>query len=90
VFSAEIALHAMQLEGRPVIQAIMRDVSERRAAEAAKEAAREAALQMAHAKSEFIANVSHEIRTPMHGILGMSGLLLKTRSTAASASTPPR
>ena len=78
VFSAEIALHSMQLEGRPVIQAIMRDVSERRAAEAAKEAAREAALQMAHAKSDFIANVSHEIRTPMHGILGMSGLLLKT------------
>jgi len=78
LFSAEIALHAMQLEGKPVIQAIMRDVSERRAAEAAKEAAREAALQMAHAKSQFIANVSHEIRTPMHGILGMSGLLLKT------------
>jgi CheY-like chemotaxis protein/anti-sigma regulatory factor (Ser/Thr protein kinase) len=33
---------------------------------------------MAHAKSQFVANVSHEIRTPMHGILGMSGLLLKT------------
>ena len=78
VFPAEIALHAMELQGKPVIQAIMRDVSERRAAEAAKEAAREAALQMAHAKSEFVANVSHEIRTPMHGILGMSGLLLKT------------
>jgi len=78
IFSAEIAMHAMQLEGKPVIQAIMRDVSERRAAEAAKEAARVAALQMAHAKSQFIANVSHEIRTPMHGILGMSGLLLKT------------
>ncbi len=78
VFAAEIALHAMQLEGKPVIQAIMRDVSERRAAEAAKEAAREAAVQMARAKAEFVANVSHEIRTPMHGILGMSGLLLKT------------
>jgi len=78
VFSAEIALHAMQLEGKPVIQAIMRDVSERRAAEAAKEAAREAALKMAQAKSAFVANISHEIRTPMHGILGMSSLLLKT------------
>lgn len=78
IFESEIALHAMRLEGKPVIQAIMRDVSERRAAEAAKEAAREAAVQMARAKSEFVANVSHEIRTPMHGILGMSGLLLKT------------
>ena len=78
VFAAEIALHAMELEGQQVIQAIMRDVSEQRAAEAAKEAAREAALAMAQAKSEFVANVSHEIRTPMHGILGMSGLLLKT------------
>jgi PAS domain S-box-containing protein len=78
VFSAEIALHAMQLGGKPVIQAIMRDVSKQRAAEAAKEAVREAALQMARAKSAFVANVSHEIRTPMHGILGMSGLLLKT------------
>jgi signal transduction histidine kinase/DNA-binding response OmpR family regulator len=77
-FSAEIAIHAMQLEGRQVIQAIMRDVSQRRAAEEAKEAARQAALQMAHAKSAFVANVSHEIRTPMHGILGMSSLLLKT------------
>ena len=77
-FSAEIALHAMELEGRQVIQAIMRDVSERRATEAAQEAARQAALQMARAKSEFVANVSHEIRTPMHGILGVSELLLKT------------
>ncbi len=78
VFEAEITMHTMLLEGRPVIQAIMRDVTERRAIEAAKDLARQAALQMAHAKSEFVANVSHEIRTPMHGILGMSGLLLKT------------
>ncbi len=80
-FSAEIALHAMQLEGKPVIQAIMRDVSERRAVEAAREAAQLATLKMAQAKSAFIANVSHEIRTPMHGILGMSSLLQKTPLT---------
>ncbi len=78
VFSAEVALHAMQLEGQPVLQAIMRDVSAHRAAEAAREVARAAALHMARAKSDFVANVSHEIRTPMHGILGMSGLLLRT------------
>ncbi|WP_409433148.1 sensor histidine kinase [Litorimonas sp. RW-G-Af-16] len=29
-------------------------------------------------KSQFLANMSHELRTPMNGIIGMSGLLLKT------------
>jgi two-component system, sensor histidine kinase and response regulator len=31
------------------------------------------------AKSEFLAVMSHEIRTPMNGIIGMTGLLLRTR-----------
>jgi signal transduction histidine kinase/CheY-like chemotaxis protein len=31
------------------------------------------------AKSEFLAVMSHEIRTPMNGIIGMTGLLLKSR-----------
>jgi len=31
-----------------------------------------------HAKSQFLANMSHELRTPLNGIIGMSGLLLKT------------
>lgn len=30
------------------------------------------------AKSLFLSNMSHEIRTPLNGIIGMSGLLLKT------------
>jgi PAS domain S-box-containing protein len=75
-FPAEIALHAMTLDGEPVIQAIMRDVSPQKEVEAALEAARDAALAANEMKSQFVANVSHEIRTPMNGILGMTQLLL--------------
>ncbi len=80
-FPAEIALHSMTLDGEPVIQAIMRDVSSQREAEAALEAARDAAVTAAEMKSQFVANVSHEIRTPMNGILGMTHLLLNSALT---------
>lgn len=29
-------------------------------------------------KSQFLANMSHELRTPLNGVIGMSGLLLRT------------
>ncbi len=91
-FPAEIALHAMNMGGEPVIQAIMRDVSAQKETEAAIEAARDAALAANQMKSQFVANVSHEVRTPMNGILGMTQLLLgsdltpRQRDYAASIS----
>jgi PAS domain S-box-containing protein len=83
LFPAEIALHAMELGDRPVIQAIMRDISDRKQVEQAMADARDAALSAARTKSEFVANVSHEIRTPLHGIVGMTDLLLKTHLHSA-------
>lgn len=80
-FPSVIALHAMNLDGKPVIQAIIRDVSAQKEAETTLKTARDAALAATEMKSRFVANVSHEIRTPMNGILGMTGLLMGSALT---------
>ena len=60
------------------VQAIGRDVTQRKRIEATLERARQKAEEANKAKGEFLAKMSHEIRTPMNGVKGMTELLLDT------------
>ncbi len=75
-FMVEVLLNRIVMKDKPVIQAVVRDISERKEAEMQLKNSTMQSKAANIAKSEFLANMSHEIRTPMNGILNMMELAL--------------
>ena len=67
-FPVEITISKLEAQGRGILTAIIRDITERKAAERRLE-------ELIRSKDEFIASVSHELRTPLTGIVGFIELL---------------
>ncbi|MEE8057733.1 MAG: ATP-binding protein [Pseudomonadales bacterium] len=78
-FWAEVLLSPAKWEGKEVLQAVVRDISEQKKLQRNLQISKEKAEMAVVAKSEFLAVMSHEIRTPIHGIIGAQELLLNSK-----------
>lgn len=95
-FPVEVSLNPLHTERGISVSAAIRDVSQRKRAEAEarlEAEQRSAELHLAraeaeaasNAKSEFLSSMSHELRTPLNSILGFTQLLLRDVKSPLSA-----
>ncbi len=59
---------------------VARNISERKATEAAREEALSEARKLAHQRSQFLAHMSHELRSPLNSIMGFAQILQRDKT----------
>lgn len=75
-FFADVLLTAFDLNGKQVLQATVRDISERKQQEDKLREALVLAEAGVKARGEFLANTTHELVTPLNSVIGFSQVLL--------------
>lgn len=85
IFPVEVTIARAGSDTGGLIVAFLRDISERRRAEADLLQARDRALAGEKAKADFLAVMSHEMRTPLNGLIGSMDLMQQTGLSPAQA-----
>jgi signal transduction histidine kinase len=83
--SAQLLQRELQQRWLWTVVGVSRNISERKAAEAAREVALSEARRLAHQRSQFLAHMSHELRTPLNAMMGFARILQRDESLTERA-----